>query len=220
MAEETTPHRETQQPPATPQMRARQRAPKSADAKLRGLAARKFHRQMDQLKASKDVRKLEEATAALARLNGAAEEEKDAPEQPREGKPEQPEQQAPPKELTAVPEHMDASKPGWPTKSALADAAPTVTELVNVAAVFLAGTKFDITKSIAVRVGDQVGERLKADVLAEKLTPLAAKYGMTLLDSPEAVAVAGLVTVFGQPLLEMALKKMQAPALAVPTGGA
>ncbi len=204
MSDATTTAPEQQAP--SPAARHRERAPKSADARQRGLAARKLARQLEALKASKDARKLEEAAVAMARVNGTPEPE-EKPAAPPEAKAEPPKGEP----LSAVPATADATKPGWPTEAALADAAPTVREVVDLAAVFLAGTRFDLLAKISVRVGDKVVERTKADVLAEKLTPLAAKYGASLQQSPEMVAAVGLVTVFGpplvQPLIERALAK-------------
>jgi len=189
----------------------RERAAKSPEAKQRGLEARRLQRQLEALKAGKDAEKLRKAAAALAELNGEAEDKTEAP--PASQAAQDKAAAVEPKELTAAAAHVDTTKPGWPAESALADAAPTVKEVVDVAAVLLSGTRFDILGTISVRVGDKVLERTKADVLAEKLTPLAAKYGMTLFDSPEAVAVAGLVTVFGQPLMMLAMEKLQAARL-------
>jgi hypothetical protein len=207
----TTPENATSAPAAPQAARRRERAAKSPEAKQRGLEARRLQRQLEALKAGKDAEKLRKAAAALAELNGEPEAKPEAP--PASQAAQDKHGVAEPKELTAAAAHVDTAKPGWPAESALADAAPTVRELVDVAAVFLAGTRFDILSTISVRVGDKVLERTKADVLAEKLTPLAAKYGMTLFDSPEAVAVAGLVTVFGQPLMMLAVEKLQAARL-------
>jgi len=208
---EQTPEPEQQPAPARA-ARHRERAPKSPEARQRGLAARKLERAAEQIRRSKDVQKLEAAAAALAKLNGA-EEAPSVKEQLEEQPPAPPQKTA---ELSAVPATADASKPGWPTEAALADAAPLVSELVGIAAVLLDGTRFALNASIKVLVGDKVIERTKAEVLAERLTPLAAKYGAAAQQTPETVALLGVALVFGQPLVELAVQKV----LAKQQGGA
>ncbi len=203
MSEPTPPSPEQQAPKAA---RHRERAPKSADAKMRGLAARKMARQIEQLKATKDARKMEDAAVMLAKLNG--EEPPAKSEAPAEAPPAKSQEAR--SALSAVPATADASKPGWPSEAALADAAPTVRQLVDVVAVMLAGTRFDILTPFKVVVGERVVECTKAAVLAEKLTPLAAKYGAAVQQTPEILAAVGLLTVFGQPLMELALERVAA----------
>lgn len=195
---------QVQQAPAdaAPQQRARrrERKPKSPEAKVRGMEARRVERQLEAIKATKDVEKLRRAHLALQQIDdGAAPPELGAP---------QPEKPPAEVELRGTPVGVDTTQAGWPPKEAIADAAPTVREVVDLAAVLLAGTRFDLCVKLRVRVGDEVVERTKADLLAEKLTPLAAKYGMTFASTPEAVAMVGLVTVFGQPLAQMAMERM------------
>lgn len=187
--------------------RRRERPPKSADAKQRGLAARKLKRALDTVRASKDAQKMEQAAAALARLDGEAAPREEPP------KAEQPAAEPPRKELSAVPPTADATKPGWPSEAQLADAAPSVRHLVDIAAVLLAGTRFDLLVPLKIVVGDKVVEVTKAAILAEKLTPLAAKYGAAVQQTPEILAAVGLLTVFGPPLLETVLEKVSASKL-------
>jgi hypothetical protein len=202
-----TPDEQLEQPP---QKRARHRPPKSADAKARGLTQRKLERQLAAVKASKDVRKMEEAAALLAKMNGEAA----APEEmaPREAAPKKDAPEAaPPAELRGAPAGSNPRGPGWPSEQAIAEMAPLVRDGIEQLTVLLAGTRFAIDAETRVQVGETTATVRKADQLASGLTPLAAKYLPTALNTPEAVAVTALVMVFGVPLFQLAMEKASAP---------
>jgi hypothetical protein len=89
-----------------------------------------------------------------------------------------------------------------------------VSQAVNVLAACLQGTRFDISGAAQVQIGDAIITKSKTAVLAEGLTPLAAKYLPGSVTTPEAAAVMAIAMVFGGPLVQMALERAAGAKLA------
>lgn len=203
---DTPPTNTTEESPA-PRQAARRRTPKSPEAARRGVVARRMDRRLAALKASKDVAKLERAEKLLAELQDGAELE----EEPPAAEP-TPEGAAPSSEepTTAAPPSAEVGSNGWPSAAQLAEFAPLVEQGVNALGALLAGTRFDISGAVTVKVGEQVIAQPKAAILAAGLTPMAAKYLPAALNTPETACCMALFTVFGAPLVELVASKVAA----------
>jgi hypothetical protein len=193
-----------------PPRAARQRAPKSPEAKTRGLAARKLQRQLEALKASKDAAKLERAAEELAKLAGDESPSDSGAVPTNSATPASDAPPAPKEQLRATPQGVNPRGPAWPAEATIAEFAPMVKQGVDMLGALLQGTRFDFSGAVEVQVGEAVVSRSKAETLTAGLTPLAAKYLPTSINTPEAAAVMALLAVFGAPLIQLATDKLSA----------
>jgi hypothetical protein len=194
---------ETTQAPEKQAARRRERPPKSPEARQRGLVARQLKRELSK---TKDAAAMAKALEVLkAKENEAG--KKAAPES---APPEPPAQAAAPKEELRGAPASATDRERWPSDAAVAEFAPLVRHGVNTLAALLANTRFDINGTVDVKVGEASVSQSKAQILEAGLTPLAAKYLPSSLNTPEAVAVMALLTVFGGPLVELATQRLAA----------